>query len=199
MQTLIQETDEVLVRLYEEGNDAAFDILLDRYQKPLYGYILTLVCDTDKANDIFQDTFFKAIHYIRSHRYVDNGKFQAWLMRIAHNLIADNHRRQTPIVEVKDDKERHRILEGNATMAVGSAEDELHNAQTFSDLTQMITCLPEPQQVVVRLRIFENRSFKEIAELTQCSINTALGRMRYAVLNLRRMAAQKDLTVVEYD
>ena len=199
MQTLIQETDEVLVRLYEEGNDAAFDILLDRYQKPVYGYILTLVCDTDKANDIFQDTFFKAIHYIRSHRYVDTGKFQAWLMRIAHNLIADNHRRQTPIVEVKDDKERHRILEGNAAMAVGSAEDELHNAQTFSDLTQMITLMTEPQQEVVRMRIYENRSFKEIAELTRCSINTALGRMRYAVLNLRRMAAQKDLTVVEYD
>jgi RNA polymerase sigma-70 factor (ECF subfamily) len=120
-------------------------------------------------------------------------------MRIAHNLIADTHRRQTPIVEVKDEKERHRILEGNVTMAVGSAEDELHNAQTYSDLTQMIARLPEPQQVVVRLRIYENRSFKEIADLTKCSINTALGRMRYAVLNLRRMAAQKDLTVVEYD
>ena len=199
MQTLIHESDELLVQLYEKGNDVAFDVLLDRYQKPLYGYILTLVCDTDKADDIFQETFFKAIHSIRSHRYVDTGKFQAWLMRIAHNLIADTHRRQTPIVEVKDEKERHRILEGNVTRAVGSAEDELHNAQTYSDLTQMIARLPEPQQVVVRLRIYENRSFKEIADLTKCSINTALGRMRYAVLNLRRMAAQKDLTVVEYD
>ena len=199
MQTLIHESDELLVQLYEKGNDSAFDVLLDRYQKPVYGYILTLVCDTDKADDIFQETFFKAIHSIRSHRYVDTGKFQAWLMRIAHNLIADTHRRQTPIVEVKDDKERHRILEGNVSMAVGSAEDELHNAQTYSDLTQMIARLPEPQQEVVRMRIYENRSFKEIADLTQCSINTALGRMRYAVLNLRRMAAQKDLTVVEYD
>lgn len=199
MHTLNLETDEQLVRLYEEGNDVAFDILLERYQKPVYGYILTLVCDTDKADDIFQETFFKAIHSIRSHHYVDSGKFQAWLMRIAHNLIADTHRRQTPIVEVKDDKERHRVLEGNVTMAVGSAEDELHNAQTYSDLTKMIAHLPAPQQEVVRLRIYENRSFKEIADLTQCSINTALGRMRYAVLNLRRMAAKRDLTVVEYD
>ena len=187
MQTLIQKTDEVLVRLYEEGNDAAFDTLLDRYQKTLYGYILTLVCDTDKADDIFQDTFFKAIHYIRSHRYVDSGKFQAWLMRIAHNLIADTHRRQAPIVEVKDDKERQRILEGNNTMAVGSVEDEFHNTQTYSDLTQMIARLPEPQQEVVRMRIYENRSFKEIADLTRCSINTALGRMRYALINLRKI------------
>ncbi|MBO4802059.1 MAG: sigma-70 family RNA polymerase sigma factor [Bacteroidaceae bacterium] len=198
MQNLKTETDEQLVKLYEDGNDAAFDVLLDRYQKSVYGYILTIVCDVDRADDIFQDTFFKAIHYIRSHRYVDSGKFQAWLIRIARNLICDTHRRKAPIVDIADEKERARVME-NPTMAVGSIEDDLHNAQTVSDLTSMITYLPEPQQEVVRMRIFENRSFKEIAQLTNCSINTALGRMRYAVINLRRMAATRDLTLVEYD
>ena len=124
--------------------------------------------------------------------------WKAWLIRIARNLICDTHRRKAPIVDIADEKERARVME-NPTMAVGSIEDDLHNAQTVSDLTSMITYLPEPQQEVVRMRIFENRSFKEIAQLTNCSINTALGRMRYAVINLRRMAATRDLTLVEYD
>lgn len=198
MQNLRTETDEQLVKLYEEGNDAAFDILLQRYQQPLFGYILALVCDEDKANDIFQETFFKVINYVRAHRYVDNGKFQAWIMRIARNLIADNYRHKSPFVEISGEQERHRVFD-NAPLATPSIEDNYHNEQTVNELTQMIDRLPLPQQEVVRMRIYENRSFKEIAALTDCSINTALGRMRYAVINLRRMAATKDLSMVEYD
>ena len=198
MQDLKLETDEVLVKLYENGNDAAFDVLLDRYEKPLYGYIISLVCDADKADDIFQETFFKAITYLRSHRYVDNGKFSAWLMRIARNLMVDTFRQRVPIVEIVDDREREKVFD-NPTLTTGTIEDMFHNEQTIADLEQMITLLPEPQQVVLHLRIYENRSFKEIAELTNCSINTALGRMRYAVINLRRMAAKADLTLIEQD
>lgn len=196
MQDFRKESDEQLVHLYEDGNDVAFDVLLERYQNALYGYILAIVCDADKANDIFQETFFKAITYIRSHRYVDTGKFQAWLMRIARNLIADSFRHKPFIVEIPDEQERRRLFE-SATLATASIEDSYHNEQTISDLETMITHLPHPQQEVVRMRIYENRSFKEIAALTNCSINTALGRMRYAVINLRRMAAKTDLTLIE--
>ena len=198
MQDFRQETDEQLVQLYEDGNDAAFDVLLERYQNPLFGYILAIVCDVDKANDVFQETFFKAITYIRSHRYVDNGKFQAWLMRSARNLIADTYRHKSPIVEISDDQERRRVLDG-PRLATASIEDFYHNEQTVADLQTMITRLPEPQQEVIRMRIYENKSFKEIATQTNCSINTALGRMRYAVINLRRMAVRKDLTFTNVD
>lgn len=199
MQNLRTETDDKLVHLYEAGNDAAFDVLLERHQKPLYGYILTVVCDTDLAEDIFQDTFYKAINCIREHRYVDNDKFQKWIIRIAHNLIIDRHRRQVPIVEVADETERVRLFESGNGMAVGSIEDQYHNSQTFADLSEMISRLPLPQQQTLQQRIYEGLSFREIAKLQNCSINTALGRMRYAVLNLRRMAAHHDLTTVVYD
>ena len=176
MQHLCAESDEMLVKLYENGNDEAFDVLLDRYQKTVYGFILTLVCDVNVADDIFQETFYKAIVSIRSHRYTDTGRFQSWLIRIANNLIVDRHRHREPMVDAPTTKDK----------------DRLH---------EMIARLPEPQQEVVQLRIFEKKSFKEIADLTNCSINTALGRMRYATINLRRMAARHkvDLTFVNYD
>ena len=196
MQELRKETDEQLVKLYEDGNDSAFDILLERYQQVLFNYILAIIHDEDKANDIFQDTFYKAIVCIRSHRYTENGKFQAWIMRIARNLIIDSVRHNRPVVDVVDDKEHAQLL-NNLSYAVGNVEMEYHNEHTMAELEEMINLLPEPQQEVVRMRIYENRPFKEIAELTNCSINTALGRMRYAVLNLRRLAAHRDLTFLE--
>ena len=196
MHNLKMETDEQLIRLYENGNDAAFDVLLERHQNTLFAYILALVRDEDLADDIFQETFFKAITYIRTHRYTESGKFQAWIMRIARNQIIDTVRHNRPYVDVADETERNRLM-NSISLSVDSVEHELHNAQTVSDLERMITNLPEPQQEVVRMRIYEDRSFKEIAELTNCSINTALGRMRYAVINLRKMAAGKDLTLIE--
>ena len=145
MQELRKETDEQLVKLYEDGNDSAFDILLERYQQVLFNYILAIIHDEDKANDIFQDTFYKAIVCIRSHRYTENGKFQAWIMRIARNLIIDSVRHNRPVVDVVDDKEHAQLL-NNLSYAVGNVEMEYHNEQTMAELEEMINLLPEPQQ-----------------------------------------------------
>lgn len=188
----------MLVKLYEEGNDEAFDILLNRYQTAVFGYIRSLVHDKEQANDIFQDTFVRVITQIRSHRYVDNGKFSSWVMRIAHNLIIDSTRTKRPFVEPTDQMEKDRII-NNATLMDGNAEVNFHNEQTYATLETMISRLPDLQQEIVRLRMYEKISFKEIAEKKGCSINTALGRMRYAILNLRKMSAVKDLTLIECD
>ena len=200
MQNLRTETDEVLVDLYENGNDGAFDVLLERYQKTIYGFILTLVCDVATAEDIFQETFFKAIVSIRSHRYTETGCFQSWLIRFANNLIVDRHRHREPIVDSSTDQDHERLFD-RGELVEGNIEDSYHNEQTTKDVQKMIALLPAPQQEVVRLRIYEKKSFKEIADITNCSINTALGRMRYATINLRRMAARNkmDLTFVNYD
>jgi len=196
MQELRKETDEQLVKLYEDGNDNAFDILLERHQQVIFNHIFAIIHDEDMANDIFQDTFYKAIICIRSHRYTESGKFQAWLIRIARNLVIDHVRHSRPVVEIVDKKERERLL-NNPKCVVGNAEMDFHNEQTMRELEQMISLLPEPQQEVVRMRIYDDLPFKEIAVLTHCSINTALGRMRYAVINLRKMAAKRDLTFIE--
>lgn len=196
MQNLMKETDDRLIRLYENGNDAAFDALLERYQQSLYAYILAIVHDEDRANDFFQETFYKAITYIRSHRYTDNGKFFAWLMRIARNLIIDSVRHNKPMVDVVTDDDSD-ALQNTINLSVGTVETDIHNEQTISDLTEMIARLPQNQQEIIRMRIYEDLSFKEIAALTNCSINTALGRMRYAIINLRKMAVGKDLTLLD--
>lgn len=197
MQDLFAESDEVLVKLYEEGNDEAFDVLLDRYQKTIYGFILTLVCDVPTAEDIFQDTFYRAIVGIRSHRYKESGRFQSWLIRIANNLIVDRYRHREPIVDVTLDMDKDRLF-NREDLSDGCIEDVYHNTQTLADIHSMIHRLPENQQEIINLRIFKKMTFKEIAKLKQCSINTALGRMRYATINLRRMAARNktDLTFV---
>lgn len=196
MQELRTESDERLVKLYEDGNDNAFDILIERHQHTLFSYILALIHDEDLANDVFQETFYKAITCIRTHRYTESGKFQAWLMRIARNMIIDLVRHNRPVVEITDDVGRNRML-SEGSLTVGNIENDYHNTQTVAELEAMINLLPEPQQKVVRMRIYENLPFKEIAALTNCSINTALGRMRYAILNLRRMATTRDLTFME--
>lgn len=196
MQTYERETDEVLVRLYEEGNDAAFDVLLARHQQKLFAYIISLVRDEDKANDLFQEVFIKAITRIRSHKYVESGRFLQWLMRIAHNLIIDLFRHEQTYNFVSADEQGSTLI-NSMSLSDASAEHRIVNEQTYADLQEMIYRLPQPQQEVVRMRIYENRSFKEIAAMTNCSINTALGRMHYAVNNLRRMAAQCDLTLMD--
>lgn len=196
MQNLKMESDERLIQLYEDGNDSAFDVLLDRHQQSLFAYILAIVHDEDQANDFFQETFFKAISYIRSHRYTDTGKFLPWLLRIARNLIIDSIRHSRPIVDVVSEDDS-KGLQNMLSLSVGSVEANFHNEQTISDLAEMISRLPQNQQDVIRMRLYEDRPFKEIAEITNCSINTALGRMRYAILNLRKMAAKRDLTLID--
>lgn len=197
MQTYHQEADEVLVRLYEEGNDAAFDVLLERHQQRLFNYILGLVHDEDLANDLFQEVFIKAITRIRSHRYVESGRFGSWLMRIAHNLVIDTFRQNKSVVTVSGDTPEGSTLMGKASLLDYSIDQFMATEQTFSDIEQMVKRLPASQQEIVQMRLYQGFSFKEIAAMKGCSINTALGRMRYAILNLRKMAAGKDLYIAE--
>jgi RNA polymerase sigma-70 factor (ECF subfamily) len=196
MQQLRQESDAVLVKLYEEGNDEAFDVLLERYQSAVFGYILTAVHDSDVANDVFQDTFMRVIMQIRNHRYTENGKFSGWVIRIAHNLIIDSTRQNRVMLEIPNDSEKERMM-NKAMPLTGNREMEWHNELTYRTLTDMVARLPETQREVVQMRMYDHLSFKEIAEKTNCSINTALGRMRYAVINLRKMSAKRDLTLVD--
>jgi len=192
MKTLNQLTDDELVKLYEAGNNKAFEILLLRYKSKAYTYIYLIVHNRELAEDIFQDTFIKAIATIQQGRYVESGKFLAWVNRIAHNLIIDHFRRVKNENTFSVDAVDYDIV-NNAKLSEKSFEDTISNEQVMTDIVHLIGFLPQSQQKVIRMRYFEDLSFKEIAEKTDVSINTALGRMRYALLNMRRIAAEKDL------
>lgn len=180
-------TDETLVALYAQGNNEAFDILLNRYKDRLYAYIYYTVRNEELAEDIFQETFTKAIVTIQQGRYNENGKFPAWLTRIAHNLIIDCFRQEKQENLVSCDEEEWNLL-NNIRLSEGTVESEIVNHQILSDVRRLIKHLPDEQREVVHMRFYQDLSFKEIAEMTGVSINTSLGRMRYAILNLRRMA-----------
>jgi RNA polymerase sigma-70 factor (ECF subfamily) len=192
MKTLNQLTDDELVKLYENGNNKAFEILMLRYKSKAYTYIYLIVRNRELAEDIFQDTFIKAIATIQQGRYIESGKFLAWINRIAHNLIIDHFRREKNENTFSADAVDYDIV-NNAKLSEKSFEDTISNEQVLSDVVRLIGFLPESQQNVIRMRYFEDLSFKEIAEKTDVSINTALGRMRYALLNMRRIAAEKDV------
>ena len=180
-------TDETLVALYAQGNNEAFDILLNRYKDRLYAYIYYTVRNEELAEDIFQETFTKAIVTIQQGRYNENGKFPAWLTRIAHNLIIVCFRQEKQENLVSCDEEERNLL-NNIRLSEGTVESEIVNHQILSDVRRLIKHLPDEQREVVHMRFYQDLSFKEIAEMTGVSINTSLGRMRYAILNLRRMA-----------
>lgn len=186
---LTGRTDHELVRAYANGDNAAFDTLLARHQETVFGYILHLVKDYDLANDIFQETFVKAITVIRQGRYEESGKFSAWLNRVAHNLSIDHFRRNKSENTVSNDDSDGELL-NNRNLCEGSIEDTLINRQNEDDIRRMVSSLPEDQRRVVMMRIYRDMSFKEIAAETGVSINTALGRMRYALRNMRRMMLQ---------
>jgi len=188
-------TDHELVQLYESGNDSAFDILLGRHQAYIYSYILFLVKDSDVANDFFQDTFSRAIIAIRSHKYQTNGKFSAWLTRIAHNLIIDKSRECETTCMVREDQVKPKAL-NSLSLSEATREDEIINRQTREGIRRMLDYLPEPQREVILLRFYDDLSFKEIAQQTGVSINTALGRMRYALINLRKIIQTRQLSLV---
>jgi len=192
MNTLNQLTDDELVKLYEAGNNKAFEILLLRYKSKAYTYIYLIVRKRELAEDIFQDTFIKAIATIQQGRYVESGKFLAWINRIAHNLIIDHFRKEKNENTFSADAVDYDIV-NNAKLSEKSFEDTISNEQVLADVVHLIDFLPSSQQAVIRMRYFEDLSFKEIAEKTDVSINTALGRMRYALLNMRRIAAEKDV------
>lgn len=185
-------TDAQLVQAYANGNNAAFDTLLNRHQKSAFNYIFHIVKDEDLANDIFQETFVKAITVIRQGRYEDNGKFGAWINRVAHNLIIDHFRRNKSENTVSSDNEDCDIL-NDKELCEQSIEDTLVSSQLTKDLRRLVHELPEAQRQVLMMRIYRDMSFKEIAEETGVSINTALGRMRYALRNMRRLADERRL------
>ena len=188
-------TDHELVQLYEEGNDSAFDILLERHQAYIYSYILFLVKDNDAANDFFQDTFQRAIVAIRSHKYQTNGKFSAWLTRIAHNLVIDKSRESETNYTVREDQVKPKAL-NSLRLSEATHEEKMIDSQRRESIRRLLDYLPEPQREVILMRFYDDLSFKEIANLTGVSINTALGRMHYALINLRKLIKEKQLSLV---
>lgn len=183
-------TDEQLALLYVGGDNKAFDELLSRTQEKLFTYIMFVVRDHDLADDIFQETFVKAITKLQQGQYTDSGKFQFWITRIAHNVIMDYYRaqRNEHIIEPTADNDLSNIK--GASILDSYRETELVNEQILCDVKKMMNALPAPQREVVYMRFFQQLSFKEIADVTGVSINTSLGRMRYALINLRRMAKE---------
>ncbi len=192
MTNLKAMSDDHLVELYANGNNLAFDVLLNRYQSKLYSYIYYIVRDEDVANDIFQDTFLKAILRIQAGSYQSAGKFQAWLTRIAHNLVMDHFRDKEQENTVSNDEVDYDLL-GTARLFELNKEDEMLISQSLKDAKAVMEMLPEPQATVVKMRFYENLSFKEIADKLNISINTALGRMRYAVINMRAIAHDRGI------
>lgn len=194
MENLNLMTDEELAIMYVDGDNKAFDLLLSRNQEKLFTYILFVVRDREMANDMFQETFFKVVSRLQQGKYIANGKFSAWLMRIAHNVIMDWYRQQRA-QNIVDAPKENDLSNVGSTLLESSREGELVNNQVMEDVRRMMRHLPASQREVVFMRFYQQMSFKEIAEATGVSINTALGRMRYAILNLRRMTREHQLTL----
>lgn len=195
MESLHKLADEKLVRLYAEGNNVAFDVLLDRYEQKIFSYIMFILHDEEVSEDIFQETFMKAIITIQQGRYTENGKFQAWLTRIAHNLVIDYFRQNRNENCISSEDVEYDVF-NNVSLSETDIETEIIQDQVLSDVRLLVKNLPSVQKEVVFMRYYQNLSFKEIADITGVSINTALGRMRYALLNLRRMAVKHKICLV---
>ena len=187
-------TDDMLVSLYLEGNNSAFDILLNRHQDRLFNYIYFLVRSREVAEDIFQETFVKAIMTLQQGRYQNDGKFAAWITRIAHNLVIDQFRVERNENAISNDEVEFDLL-NDAKLSEGTIENRMVNDQVLKDVRALIDELPDCQREVVFMRYYQDLSFKEISDITGVSINTALGRMRYAVLNMRRIAEEKCISL----
>ena len=193
MSTWKEMSDEQLALLYADGNNKAFDILLSRVQNKLFSYIFCMVKNEEMANDLFQETFIKAIMKLRDGKYKDNGKFLFWMTRIAHNVIIDHFRNMKNLHIVDAPKENDLgNLRGDAVLE-SDREKDMVNEQVLKDVRQLMDILPEVQREVVFMRYYQDMSFKEIAEATGVSINTSLGRMRYALINLRRLSREHNV------
>lgn len=190
---MLQWDDSILVKEYMKGREASLEILINRHQSRVYSYIISKLRDEDLANDVFQDTFVKVINTLRAGRYNEEGKFLPWVMRIAHNLVIDHFRREKrmPTVSPSADFDIFDVIKDSTP----TIENSIIQDQIDSDLVKLIEHLPEEQKEVLKLRIYSKLSFKEIAEQTDVSINTALGRMRYALMNLRKIIEQNGVSL----
>ncbi|MEO8569230.1 MAG: sigma-70 family RNA polymerase sigma factor [Ginsengibacter sp.] len=193
MKTLNTLSDQKLIHLYLEGDSETLSILVNRYKDKIYTSIYLLVKDKYLAEDIFQDTFIKVIDTIKGGRYTDEGKFLPWVMRIAHNLCVDHFRKikRSPSIKTSDDRDIFEVI----NFAEAGAEEKMIQTQSHDRVRKLLDLLPEDQREVIVMRHYADLSFKEIAKLTDCSINTALGRMRYGLINLRKMVTEKQIAL----
>ena len=187
------QSDKVLIRQYIEGNEAAFEVLLNRYKNRVFSYILFTIKNESLANDIFQDTFVKVIKTLKKGKYREEGKFLPWVNRIAHNLIIDHYRKNQrfPTTSGGENFDIFDIIPSNDL----NVEEQTIKEQILADVKKLIQYLPDDQKEVLMMRMYFDMSFKEIADQTDVSINTALGRMRYALINLRKMVDSKQITL----
>ena len=194
MRKYIDQSDEQLVKLYIGGECEAFDTLIERHKNRVYSYIFHQVKDEDVADDVFQETFVKAIMTIKQGRYTENGKFLAWINRIAHNLIIDYFRQEKAENLQSCDNCDFDIF-NRKELSEDTIEDFMVTRQIHSDIRNLVNALPESQREVLFMRYYKDMSFKEIADTTHVSVNTALGRMRYAILNMRLLAEENRISL----
>lgn len=193
MKSLLHKTDHELIHLFIDGDGSALEALVLRHKDKLYTSILFLMKDKYLAEDIFQDVLIKIIDTFRSGRYTEEGKFLPWAMRIAHNLCVDHFRKvkRTPVIKTGDDRDIFEVI----NFTEEGADVKMMKRQSHDRVRRMLDLLPEDQREVIILRHYAELSFKEIASLTNCSINTALGRMRYGLINLRKMMVEKNIAL----
>lgn len=192
MDKFLSMTDEELVTLYAKGNNKAFEVLFSKYEETLFSYIFYLVRNRDLADDIFQETFIKAITTIKRGKYTESGKFRSWISRIAHNLVVDYFRSEQKHSLISNDEYEYDLF-NNSKFSDETIETSMVKNQIHSDVKRLVDALPEMQREVLNMRYYNDMSFKDIADKTGVSINTALGRMRYAILNMRRVAQENDM------
>ena len=193
MNKTVQLTDNELIQLFQQGNLRAFDVLIDRHQERIFNAINFMVKDSYLAEDLIQDIFIKIIGNLKLGKYNDEGKFLPWALRIAHNYCVDHFRKvkRTPTIKTSDDQDLFEIIKH----ADHPADYKMTRAQSHRDIQELVDLLPEEQREIIVLRHYANLSFKEIAQMTNCSINTALGRMRYGLINLRKMMNERGMSL----
>lgn len=193
MKTLEHVSDTELIRSFQEGDTEAFEVLIYRYKDKIYSSILFFVKDNYLAEDLFQDVFIKIIDTLKNKRYTEEGKFLPWALRIAHNLCVDYFRKvkRTPAIKTSDNKDIFDMI----NIYEDGADQKIMQSQSHDRVRMMLELLPEEQREIIVLRHYANLSFKEIAQITNCSINTALGRMRYGLINLRKMMVEKQIAL----
>ena len=195
MNKLTSLADEQLVSLYTEGNNDAFDVLLNRYESKVFTYVSYFVRNREVAEDLFQDIFMRVVSTLRSDRYTEQQKFSSWLMRISHNIVIDYFRHQKNEKNISNDETEVDLFNDIRLSDENNVETQIIRQQNLNGLQDIIKMLPQNQQEIIDLRYFQEKSFKEIAALLNCSINTALGRTRYALINLRRLAQEYNISL----